>query len=169
MGFERMAKRNFGIDPVGIAAAVLCFFKGTGSDKLRDDFLHSRIPYGAHSRGCIFHCATISSFRHPNAAGLAALYGSVSSVTFLAAITLATRQHTPPEPFLPVLVSIMEWVVLGAIAASASYIDAPAAVRHALPTANPSIYLNASLGITFPFNLLVGLPLYYQYAVWIYA
>jgi hypothetical protein len=230
----------------------------------------------------------------PNAAGLAALYGSVSSVTFLASISLATRQQAPPEPFMPVLVSIMEWgilvalfiarwamgrerlgeggftlkemvldtlrgrsvilmvggllmgyvigeggmapikhvyedafrgilvlyllemgmvaarqisgfinlgvkivgfaillpivhgiagvtfgywaglsqggaFVLGAIAASASYIDAPAAVRHALPTANPSIYLNASLGITFPFNLLLGLPIYYQYAQWIYA
>jgi hypothetical protein len=42
--------------------------------------------------------------------------------------------------------------VLGAITASASYIDAPAAVRAALPQANPSIYLTSSLGITFPFN-----------------
>lgn len=56
--------------------------------------------------------------------------------------------------------------ILGAIAASASYIDAPAAVRSALPQANPSIYLTASLGITLPFNLLVGLPLYYAYAQW---
>jgi hypothetical protein len=59
--------------------------------------------------------------------------------------------------------------VLGAIAASASYIDAPAAVRAALPQANPSIYLTASLGITLPFNLVVGLPLYYQYAQWLHA
>ncbi|MCS7063174.1 MAG: sodium-dependent bicarbonate transport family permease [Methylacidiphilales bacterium] len=228
-----------------------------------------------------------------DAAGLAALYGSVSSVTFLAAMTLANRQMTPPEPFMPVMVSIMEWgilvalflarwslqtekkttadfsikdiiletlrgrsvilmlggltigyligeegmapikivyedafrgilvlyllemgmvaarqisafvqlgikiiafaiflpilhgllgvsigtwaglslggsFVLGAIAASASYIDAPAAVRHALPSANPSIYLNASLGITFPFNLLIGLPLYYKFAAWLH-
>jgi hypothetical protein len=54
--------------------------------------------------------------------------------------------------------------VLGAITASASYIDAPAAVRAALPQANPSIYLTSSLGITFPFNLLIGLPVYYQLA-----
>jgi hypothetical protein len=54
--------------------------------------------------------------------------------------------------------------VLGAVAASASYIDAPAAVRASFPKANPSIYLTGSLGLTFPFNLLVGLPLYYQMA-----
>jgi hypothetical protein len=51
--------------------------------------------------------------------------------------------------------------VLGAVAASASYIDAPAAVRAALPSANPSIYLTSSLAITFPFNLVIGLPIYY--------
>jgi hypothetical protein len=55
--------------------------------------------------------------------------------------------------------------VLGAVAASASYIDAPAAVRASFPKANPSIYLTGSLGITFPFNLMVGLPLYYKMAV----
>ncbi len=58
--------------------------------------------------------------------------------------------------------------VLGAICASSSYIDAPAACRAALPDANPGIYLTASLGVTFPFNLLVGLPLYYHYAGWLY-
>ena len=50
--------------------------------------------------------------------------------------------------------------VLGTLAASASYIAAPAAVRLALPAANPGFYLTAALGITFPFNLLLGLPLY---------
>jgi hypothetical protein len=229
----------------------------------------------------------------PNAAGIAALYGSVSSVTFFAALTLAEKLGNPAEPFLPVLVSIMEWAilvalfiarwrlrreeasadvplgeilidtlrgrsvilllgglligyvigengfksvkpffedpfrgvltlfllemgmvaarqlreffrlgpklmafgilfpllngiigtvlgtlaglspggsfVLGAITASASYIDAPAAVRAALPQANPSIYLTSSLGITFPFNLLIGLPLYYQFALWLHT
>ncbi|MDW8053407.1 MAG: sodium-dependent bicarbonate transport family permease [Anaerolineae bacterium] len=228
-----------------------------------------------------------------NAAGIAALYGSVSSVTFFASLSLAEKLGTPAEPFAPVLVSLMEWAilvalfiarwrlrraelngdlplseilidtlrgrsvilllgglgigaligesgfrsvkpffedpfrgvltlfllemgmvagrqlreffrlgprllvfgvllplfngvvgvtlgtlaglslggsfVLGAITASASYIDAPAAVRAALPQANPSIYLTASLGITFPFNLLVGLPLYYQFATWLHA
>ena len=50
-------------------------------------------------------------------------------------------------------------VVLGVLSASASYIAAPAAVRLALPEASPGIYLTASLGITFPFNLIFGIPL----------
>lgn len=50
--------------------------------------------------------------------------------------------------------------VLGVLCASASYIAAPAAVRLALPDANPGFYLTASLGITFPFNLVIGIPLY---------
>jgi len=54
--------------------------------------------------------------------------------------------------------------VLAAMAASASYIAAPPAVRMTLPEANPTYYLTASLAITFPFNLLAGIPLYYQLA-----
>jgi hypothetical protein len=50
-------------------------------------------------------------------------------------------------------------VILGA---SASYIAVPAAMRLALPDANPSIYLPMSLAVTFPFNLLVGIPLYHE-------
>jgi hypothetical protein len=228
----------------------------------------------------------------PDAAGLAALYGSVSSVTFLAAMSFAAKAGNPAEPVMMVLVSVMEWgilvalfiarwatarasssgspmalreivmdtlkgrsvilmlgglgmgyvigekgfasvkivfedafrgilvlfllemgmvaakqmkgfrengfrllafgilaplfhgtigvlvgnlaglsvggsFVLGAMAGSASYIDAPAAVRAALPGANPGIYLTSSLGVTFPFNLLVGIPLLYSFAVWI--
>jgi len=57
--------------------------------------------------------------------------------------------------------------VLGAMAASASYIAAPAAVRVALPQASPSLYLTAALGLTFPFNLTVGLPLYAALAGWL--
>ena len=44
------------------------------------------------------------------------------------------------------------------LAASASYIAVPAAMRVALPEANPSIYLTLSLGVTFPFNLIIGIP-----------
>lgn len=51
-------------------------------------------------------------------------------------------------------------VLLSVLAASASYIAATAAVRVALPEANPGYYLVAALGITFPFNVLVGIPLY---------
>ncbi len=59
--------------------------------------------------------------------------------------------------------------VLGAMASSASYIAAPAAVRLALPAANPAYYLTASIGITFPFNLAIGIPLYFAVARWVYA
>ncbi|GLV47520.1 sodium-dependent bicarbonate transport family permease [Thermus sp. LT1-2-5] len=54
--------------------------------------------------------------------------------------------------------------VLGAMSASASYIAAPAAVRIALPEANPSLYLTASLAVTFPFNLILGIPIYHAVA-----
>ncbi|QGX97157.1 sodium-dependent bicarbonate transport family permease [Roseovarius faecimaris] len=50
--------------------------------------------------------------------------------------------------------------LLMVLAASASYIAVPAAMRVALPEANPSIYLTLSLGVTFPFNLTIGIPLY---------
>ena len=51
-------------------------------------------------------------------------------------------------------------VLLMVLAASASYIAVPAAMRVALPEANPSIYLTLSLGVTFPFNLTLGIPVY---------
>ena len=50
--------------------------------------------------------------------------------------------------------------LLMVLSASASYIAVPAAMRVALPEANPSVYLTLSLGVTFPFNLTVGIPLY---------
>ena len=49
---------------------------------------------------------------------------------------------------------------LGILAASASYIAVPAAMRLALPQADPGIYLSMSLGLTFPFNLIVGISLF---------
>jgi hypothetical protein len=54
--------------------------------------------------------------------------------------------------------------VLGVLSASASYIAAPAAVGIALPEANPSLSITSSLGITFPFNLTVGIPFFYTLA-----
>lgn len=54
--------------------------------------------------------------------------------------------------------------MLGAMAASASYIAAPPAVRMTLPDANPTFYLTLALAITFPFNVLAGIPIYYHVA-----
>jgi len=59
-------------------------------------------------------------------------------------------------------------VVFGVLSGSASYIAAPAAVRAALPQANPGIYVTASLGITFPFNLALGIPAFYLASGWLY-
>jgi len=55
-------------------------------------------------------------------------------------------------------------MLLATLCASASYIAAPAAMRIAVPEANPAISLAASLGVTFPFNLLLGIPLYLWWA-----
>lgn len=51
-------------------------------------------------------------------------------------------------------------VLLAVLAASASYIAAPAALRLAVPHATPGLYVSLSLGVTFPFNIIVGIPLY---------
>lgn len=54
--------------------------------------------------------------------------------------------------------------VFGAMVGSASYIAAPAAVRIALPEASPGIYLTMALGVTFPFNLAIGIPIFLKLA-----
>src|SRR5574343_165493 len=54
--------------------------------------------------------------------------------------------------------------LLATLYASASYIAAPAAMRIAVPEANPALSIGASLGVTFPFNLVVGIPTYYWLA-----
>ncbi|MDZ5712602.1 sodium-dependent bicarbonate transport family permease [Jeotgalibacillus haloalkalitolerans] len=57
--------------------------------------------------------------------------------------------------------------LMGVLAGSASYIAAPAALKTSVPEANPSIYLGLSLGVTFPFNLIIGIPVYFEIAKWI--
>ena len=54
--------------------------------------------------------------------------------------------------------------LLMVLSASASYIAVPAVLRHAIPEANPSLYFGMSLGLTFPFNILLGIPFYVQAA-----
>jgi hypothetical protein len=63
--------------------------------------------------------------------------------------------------------SIGGTALLATLAASASYIAAPTAMRIAVPEANPALSIGVALGITFPFNIFVGIPLYLQYARWI--
>ncbi|MFM7025942.1 MAG: sodium-dependent bicarbonate transport family permease [Limnohabitans sp.] len=59
--------------------------------------------------------------------------------------------------------------LLMVLAASASYIAVPAVVRYAIPEANPSLYFGLSLGLTFPLNILLGIPLYTEVASWVWA
>jgi len=59
--------------------------------------------------------------------------------------------------------------MLGILAASASYIVVPAAMRISVPEANPTLSLAASLGVTFPFNVLVGIPLYHTMSAQAFA
>lgn len=67
------------------------------------------------------------------------------------AITLARLLNLPAGDAL----------LLACLAASGSYIVVPAICRYAIPEARPGVYFSMSLGFTFPFNIVVGIPLYY--------
>jgi uncharacterized protein len=54
--------------------------------------------------------------------------------------------------------------MLGILTASASYIAAPAAIEQAIPEANPGLYLGSALGLTLPFNLIIGIPLFFWFS-----
>ena len=60
--------------------------------------------------------------------------------------------------------SVGNAALLMVLSASASYIAVPAVIRHAIPEASPSLYFGMSLGLTFPFNILLGIPLYLHLA-----
>lgn len=64
--------------------------------------------------------------------------------------------------------SIGGTVLLATLFASASYIAAPAAMRMAVPEANPALSLAASLAVTFPFNIIIGIPFYHKVAEQLY-
>lgn len=66
-------------------------------------------------------------------------------------------------------ISLGNAFLLTILAASASYIAVPAAMRMAVPKANPGIYVPLSLGITFPINIIVGIPVYYMILQHLYA
>jgi hypothetical protein len=57
--------------------------------------------------------------------------------------------------------------IFATLAASASYIAAPTAMRMAVPEANAALSITAALGITFPFNIVLGVPLYLELARWL--
>lgn len=95
---------------------------------------------------------------------LRAVAGRVGAFAFVAALVNAGLGLT-----LAALLGLErgDAFLLVVLCASASYIAAPAALRVALPQANPGLYVTLSLAVTFPFNILVGLPLYDRAVVWI--
>jgi hypothetical protein len=62
--------------------------------------------------------------------------------------------------------SLGDSVLLMVLASSASYIAVPAALKLAIPEASPSLYLGLSLGLTFPLNIILGIPFYSYLANW---
>jgi hypothetical protein len=82
-------------------------------------------------------------------------------------ITLAYAFFAPPlHAFLALImcrlfhVPLGDTILLMLLAASASYIAVPAVLRHAMPEVNPALYMGLSLGITFPMNIILGIPVY---------
>jgi hypothetical protein len=60
-------------------------------------------------------------------------------------------------------------VMFGLLLASASFIAAPAVLRYAIPQANPSLYITSALGITFPYNIIVLLPIMFTISTWVHG
>ena len=93
--------------------------------------------------------------------GLREVRGQISMATVAFAVLMPLIGSTIGLGFgLLIGLSAGGVALMMVLSASASYIAVPAAMRVALPEANPSIYLTLSLGVTFPFNLTIGIPLY---------
>jgi len=60
-------------------------------------------------------------------------------------------------------------VMFGLLLASASFIAAPAVLRHAIPQAKPSLYITSALGITFPYNIIVLLPIMFTISTLVHS
>ena len=82
-------------------------------------------------------------------------------------VTLAYAFIAPPTHAMIALslchvfhISLGDTILLMILAASASYIAVPAVLRHAMPEVSPAIYMGMSLGITFPLNIILGIPIY---------
>lgn len=82
-------------------------------------------------------------------------------------VTLAYAFIAPPTHAMIALslchifhISLGDTILLMILAASASYIAVPAVLRHAMPEVSPALYMGMSLGITFPLNIILGIPIY---------
>ena len=90
------------------------------------------------------------------------LHLSLTSPWLLAYAVLGPLTHARLALGLSALLEVPtgDVILLMVLAASASYIAVPAVMRYAVHEANPSLYFGLSLGITFPLNILFGIPLY---------
>jgi len=95
-------------------------------------------------------------------------FGSVrgQSPVLIAYAALGPLVHASIALALAVILQLpaADAALLMVLSASASYIVVPAVLRYAIPEANPSLYFGLSLGITFPLNILLGIPLYTYFA-----
>ncbi len=64
--------------------------------------------------------------------------------------------------------SVGDALLFAVLCASASYIAVPAAMRMTVPEANPSLYISMALALTFPFNIIIGIPIYFQVIQWVW-
>jgi hypothetical protein len=95
---------------------------------------------------------------------------SISELEIKPSVTLIYALLAPPTHALIAFflckffaVQLGDAVLLMILASSASYIAVPAVLRHAMPEVNPALYMGMSLGITFPLNIIFGIPIY----IWI--
>ena len=90
---------------------------------------------------------------------------NIKPITFLLAIILPPI-HATIAIILATFMGLSPGgaTIFAALAGGASYITAPAVMRDTFPDANPSLALGMTLGIIFPFNIILGIPLYYQLA-----
>jgi hypothetical protein len=99
-----------------------------------------------------------------DAVAIAATYGPVSAVTFITTVQYLDTQGIQFGGHMAAAMALMESpaIVLAVVLANHARRKAAATadIRHAIPEASPSLYFGMSLGLTFPFNILVGIPLY---------
>ena len=129
------------------------FFDHSGVEKIAP--FTNQIFYGVL---CLFllemGISAASRINELRKSGMFLIAFSILFPLFNAFIAIALTRFFSLEPGNALLFVIL--------CASASYIAVPAAMRSSLPNANPSLYLSAALGVTFPFNIIIGIPLYFS-------
>lgn len=178
-----------------IVVAILLYKKATGSTGGMKGIWHEALT----SRGVVLLTGgvIIGYLYGPEASNdVASLFlGAFKALLalFLLEMGVCASQHLRPFPWqhwrligfalvTPILLALVgiasgialglpegTVVILAALTASASYIAAPAAIQAAIKEADVGLAIFAALGVTFPLNVLIGIPLYYQILQWLTA